>query len=755
MLRLLPALWASLLFLVPFGASAQTVRGFVTDASDGQPLPLVNVIAERLTDGEPDGRTVGAATNTDGFYTLAGLSAGEWIVRASFIGYQPFEETVTLAGGEVRQLSFALAEIDAALGEVTVESERTTGAARTVAGLQSISPAEIAIVPGPDVSADLVNYLTTLPGVVTTGDRGGQLFIRGGEPSQNEVLIDGIPLFQPFHLLGFYSAFPNDILARADLYAGGYAARYGGRLSSVLDIATRTGNKRRFVGNASVAPFVSGAMVEGPLVRDQVSFLASGRVSVIEQGAANLVDAPLPFNFADVFGKVHANVGESAQVSVSGIYTTDRGRLGEDGTDGGGAAPEELRYTNLGAGARYLFLPRNIPILAEALLSVARFETEIGEPGVPSRESAVARLSGSANITYFLGSFNLRAGAFLKTTEVNSRLGGLYQNVESERVFVTEAGVYAEPEIAFGGLLLTPGLHIATSPNQGNTFIEPRFRAVWEGGIHQVSAAAGRFHQEVVGLSDRRDATSVFTAWTVSPSGRPAEAWHLVGGYRISPLPQLDLAVEGFYKRLDNLSVAEWTAYPRLTTTLQPASGEVFGLDLRAEARVGSVFTALSYGLSDVQYDAEGRSLELWYGTETLSFRPPHDRRHQASALIGAGIAGFEVSARWQFGSGLPFSRALGFDEFVLMDGQTDPTAGPGAPRVIYERPYNAELPTYHRLDVSAERTFDLGAASLTAQAGVVNLYDRRNLFYYDIFTLRRVDQLPIIPTFGLKVNFE
>jgi len=602
-----------------------------------------------------------------------------------------------------------------------------------------------------------VNYLTTLPGVVTTGDRGGQLFIRGGEPSQNEVLLDGIPVFQPFHLLGFYSAFPNDIISRADVYAGAYPARFGGRLSSVLDIASRNGNKRRFAGAGSVAPFVSAITLEGPLARDRVSFVASGRVSVIEQGAANLIDRPLPFQFGDAFGKVHANLTEGSQLSVTGLYTYDRGTLGADAGQGaaGGAPPEELRYSNFGLGGRYLLLPRAIPVLGEVLLSVARFESETGPQDRPDRRSTVARLSGSVNMTYYLGRFNLRAGTFLRTAEVESQLGGLFQNVQQQRQFVTEAGVYAEPEVAFGGLLITPGLHVATSPNQGTLFAEPRIRAVWDAGVHQVSAAAGFYHQEIIGLQDRRDATSVFTAWTVSPFGRPPRAFHALAGYRVTPIPALDLAVEGFYKRLEDLSVSEWTAYPRLTTRLQPASGEVIGLDLRAEARIGPVFAAANYGLAEVMYEAEGDNLELWYGTETLRFRPPHDRRHQLNALIGATVAGFDFSARWQFGSGLPFSRALGFDQFILMDGTANPYTAPGDARVIYERPYNGELPTYHRLDVSAERTFRLRGAALTAQAGVINVYDRRNLFYFDIFTLRRVDQLPLIPSFGLKLAFD
>ena len=109
---------------------------------------------------------------------------------------------------------------------------------------------------------------------------------------------------------------------------------------------------------------------------------------------------------------------------------------------------------------------------------------------------------------------------------------------------------------------------------------------------------------------------------------------------------------------------------------------------------------------------------------------------------------------RWEFGSGLPFSRAIGFDGFALIDDIEKASDIAGIRRVIYERPYNAVLPTYHRLDISLARTFSLGPADVTLQGSVINTYDRRNLFYLDIFTLRRVDQLPLVPSFGLKVAF-
>jgi hypothetical protein len=750
--RFVFALGLALSAASPAQAQTASVRGFVSDEADGQGLPGVNVVLENEA-----GTTRGAATDVDGFYFLSGVEPGRYVLRASFLGYATYTDSLTLVPGEVRQLDVELGVGQTELDAVTVESERTSGAANVTAGLQSIRTQDIELVPTPDVSGDLASYLTTVPGVVTTGDRGGQLFIRGGEPSQNQVLIDGVPLYQPFHVLGFYSAFPSDILNRADLYAGGYGARFGGQLSSVLDVATRNGNKRRFNASASVAPFVSAAIVEGPLVPDRVSFLGSGRVSVIEQGAGRYVGQELPYEFGDVFGKVHAGIAESGQLSVTGLHTWDRGVVGNLDAP----RPDEVRWQNTALGGRYVFVPTRLPILAEVLVTASRFHSELGaqDPApteVPDRVSDIEQYGAEVNMTQYLRFADLHAGVFIRTTTVESRLGGAFQGLATERDHVTEAGAYLEPEWRLAtGLTASVGLRLTSLPNQGQTFLEPRGRFEWQLGPHQLSGAAGLYNQPVVGVADIRDATSIFTAWTIAPKERTPQAAHFIAGYRVTPTPWLDVAVEGYYKDLGALSVGEWTAFPRLTTRVQAASGEALGVDARVEVSSGPFYGFVNYGLSSVEYVTTSERYDVWFGEEAIRYRPAHDRRHQLNALGRVTVFGFDLSARWQFGSGLPFSSPLGFDVFVLMDGTVDPTTENGDPRVVYDRPFNSELPTYHRLDVSVERTFDLNRLELTAQAGLINAYDRSNIFAYDVFTLQRVDQLPVVPTFGLKASFE
>ena len=222
-------------------AQEATVNGFVADAATGRPLELASVA---LLQGETV--VLGAATDRDGAFVMPRLAPGGYAFRVSFVGYEPFADTLYLAPGETYTVEVALRPATTGLGELVVEQAHPGGAADVVAGQQTVRPEDLARVPTFDVSGDLASYLTTLPGIVSTSDQGGQLFIRGGEPSQNLFLLDGIPLYQPFHALGFYSVFPAGILRRADVYAGGFPARFGERLSSVVDVQSREGHLFRY-----------------------------------------------------------------------------------------------------------------------------------------------------------------------------------------------------------------------------------------------------------------------------------------------------------------------------------------------------------------------------------------------------------------------------------------------------------------------------------------------------------------------------
>lgn len=742
------------------------MKGFVTDVTNGEPLQGANVLIY-----QSDSLLTGAATDAQGAYIVQGLPSDTVVVEVSFIGYETTQDRIRLRSGEVRNLNITLSPGTSGLEEVVVEASGAIDAADVTAGHQRIRPENLARVPTPDVSGDLVSYLSAQPGIVSTGDRGGQLFIRGGEPTQNVVHLDEMRLYKPFHVLGFYSAFPSAIIQQTDVYAGGFPARYSGGLSSVIDVSSRNGNKQAFGGSVSVSSFLSSAFAEGPLVRGDVSFLASARRSVLDYGASQYLEDPLPYQFSDLFGKVHARTGPASRLSISGLWTTDEGTLGTDLSpvsvpEGDSLARQtsQIRWENGGLGAQYLVLPEFLPVRATLHASRSWFSMSQGPASDPTRRSQITHTRLGLEARFPGDPVQVDAGWSAEFLTLGTELGGLYQNVSRSGVGPSQIGLYIAPEWTSGHVHIRPGVRLQFYNVRFDPYLEPRVHLRWERGMHQISAAGGLYQQELVGLHDRRDATSLFTAWTNIPKkreevedvreGRLSRSEHGILGYQIQPASWMRVSLEGYYKRYANLFIGEWTAFPRFTTRLQPADGRSFGAEARVTLQRSDVQLYLNYGYSNTVYWAQQASLELWYGQEELRFTPPHDRRHQINILASGSRWGWDLSIRWAFGSGRPFSKAIGFDGFTLIDDLERLDRVPGRRRVIYAEPFGARLPTYHRLDVSLQRSFTLGAAMVTAQGTLINAYDRPNIFYLDVFTLQRADQLPVVPTVGLKVAF-
>jgi hypothetical protein len=178
------------------------------------------------------------------------------------------------------------------------------------------------------------------------------------------------------------------------------------------------------------------------------------------------------------------------------------------------------------------------------------------------------------------------------------------------------------------------------------------------------------------------------------------------------------------------------------------------GADVRVEYSSRHFSGFLGYGYSWTLYETSQRQFTTWFGEPVQSYHPPHDRRHQINAILNLYFGGFTASARWQLGSGLPFTRPIGFDEafdFARELSQVKTTLG--TTRLLLEKPFTGRLPWVHRLDLSLTRAFHVSFGQIVVQAGVVNAYGRQNMFYYDLFTGRRLDQLPLAPYASLTLR--
>ncbi len=751
-LHVLAFLLLAIPFLVPAGSYAQTstIRGFVTSGVNGDPLQGAGVVLRQA--GE---YVAGAATGGEGLYVIAEVPSGRYTLLASFIGFATYRDTLMLDSGEIYTLNIALSPAPQMLDEVVVETGNT-GAAAVQAGKINIRPADIQRIPSIGATPDLVDYLTSLPGVVMAGDQGGQLYVRGGKATQNLILIDGIPVFRPFHIVGASSMFPADLIESVELYAGGFGARYGGRLSSVIDVAMRNGNMKQFAAAASVDPLLAAIQIEGPFVEDRIALLVSIRQSLIRQSAPLFVGRPLPFTFSDQLAKADILLNPTNRLSITVAHSSDRGAIGAgDAADDTVTTGDAIRWENLAAGIRYLYLPGEFPVLAEAIFSGSFFENAINDIGFSERTAGVRTFRANANLTYFLRRAEVQGGFFLRTARLAYDMDGLFQNIRSSRVhYQTSGAAFLQAAIPFGAAEFNPGVRISTFPSSGSAFIAPRVRLAWDLGLAQVNAALGMYHQEIAGLQDERDAGDVFTAWVPQVRGQEtATAMHAIVGARGNPRAWLSVSAEAYYKDLSHLNIPEWNAFPQHTTRLQKASGRVYGMDVRLEVDRSWFYGYIGYGYANTLYKAEQTYIPELTGTER--FPPPHDRRHNVDVVTSATWSSVTAGARWQFGSGRPFTRVLGYDDWIMMQGLVDVVDFGGLYRVIYGPRYRDRLPTFHRLDVSLAWTFSFSEnTSATIKASVINAYNRRNLFYFDLFEFRRVDQLPVFPSLSMKVDF-
>lgn len=744
--------WGFIILLGPALVQAQTasIRGIVTGADQGTALMNANVVLLTLEDDQ----VAAAATDVDGFYELRNLESGAYQIRISHIGYETHRDTVKL-GSELHRYSVSLPETDRELEEVRVEAER--GASRREAGLQTVGVADLERIPTAGPSGDLAAYMHTLPGVVSVGDRGGDLYVRGGTPSQNLILVDGLRILQPFHISNLYSAFPEEIVKSADVHAGGFGAEYMGAISSVIDVTLRQGNMKAYEGSASISPFLVSGQVEGPIYEERASFLVSARQSVVHETAPALFGRSVPLRFYDATAR-YSLQADNASCNLTGVTTHDYGQINP-------SRDLALTWTNRALGGRCLFFGENLDRASDLRVGYTHFQNEAGTPSAPQRSASVRKLYMSLESEQDLWGHTIAYGGRWVVNSYAYDLDESFTTLQGRDETGGALQLHASMNWSLGRrLTVTPsfGTHMTVRRLSTPTY-EPRLRLKFRPNgtdNQEISVAVGKYNQVAEALSDERDAGMVFTVWRPSGDGDPlVEALHAILGYRQQLASSVTVNVEGFAKQLSNIPAPKWSPVAQFDTRTALANGLAYGADVRTEYDSGPLYLFFGYGWSKVTYSAAQEDLGAWVEGDVIQYSPSHDRRHQINIVASYEIGEFTANVNWQVGSGRPYTKIRGYDleldvRDVSAEGSQYPTTSPGTAKLFYERPYNARLPWYHRFDISVERTFRIGPyVSLDTQIGAINTYDRRNVFYYDVSTLERVDQTPVLPYLSVSAQ--
>ena len=271
---------------VIFAQNDNSLKGFVYEKTTGEPVMFANVYFK--------GTTLGSTTDINGYFNITRIPDGTYNLLVTMMGYDTISENLSFKGNMTINKKYYLEEASIKLEAVNVTAEKVEARTETKTSVINITPKTISKLPSVGGQSDLAQYLQVVPGVVFTGDQGGQLYIRGGSPIQNKVLLDGMIVYNPFHSIGLFSVFDTDIVRNAEIYTGGFGAEYGGRVSSVMDITTRDGNKKRLSGKIGGTTFGAKVMLEGPLKKAKddddmsVSFVLSAKNSYLEKTSSTI-----------------------------------------------------------------------------------------------------------------------------------------------------------------------------------------------------------------------------------------------------------------------------------------------------------------------------------------------------------------------------------------------------------------------------------------------------------------------------------
>ena len=773
------------LVLFSLGISAQKggVRGSVLDKESGEPIPSVIIILD-------DGANYVASSDFEGFYTIADVVPGEYNLRCKLMGYDTVNVKINITAGQMLNYNLSLAP---AIGpSVTITEDRDIAQNETRVSVVRITPKEINRLPSAGGEADIAQYLQVIPGVIFSGDQGGQLYIRGGAPIQNKILLDGVTIYNAFHSIGFFSVFETEIIRSADVYTGGFSAKYGGRSSAIVDIKTREGNKKRFGGMVSVNPFVSKVLLEGPIIKlseesgNSLTFMLTGKHSyldktsnwfykpILERPKTEAANTTLPYNFTDIHGKISFNAANGSRLNAFGFYFQDN-----------------ADFANV---ANY----NTAKMLMDGNIGLSQYGANFIEgDSTKERYSGINSFNANMNFTYFMAksrelNYGLEISSFFTDFNYTNNSGIPFGQQQSN----TEVALYARYKGRFGPVVVEPSVRVQYYASLGEARFEPRIAFKYNITDYlRFKFAGGLYSQNLVSSVDERDIVNLFVGFLGGPdedvksiigydstAGRPIytsaksklqTSIHAIAGFEVNVGENIVLNIEPYIKwfpQIISLNRNRTAANDIYQPVYIVENGKAYGLDFSGKFEKDQFYLYAAYSLG---YVKRSDGLQDYYAS--------FDRRHNLN-LVGSykfriGKMSdkieekdrrymtqhpFEVALRWNLGSGFPFTKTQGFytlasfqdginTNYVQDNNNPDTDLG-----IVYADQINTgRLPYYHRLDFSLRYTLDFSKhTKLLLNISITNVYDRPNIFYFDRIRYTRVNQLPILPAFGAILKF-
>ncbi|BBE17825.1 TonB-dependent receptor [Aquipluma nitroreducens] len=784
--------------LLPYSLFAQqrrTISGYITDAQTGEQLYAATIFEQNSQ--------AGTTSNRFGFFSLS-LPEGLVNLKISFVGYISQSRTISLKADTFLEIAL---KSDNKLEEVVVKGNSGSLANSVSLGHVKISSKGLGKLPSLMGEKDLMKSITILPGVQQGSEGSSGIFVRGGSPDQNLILLDDVPLFNVSHLFGFVSVFTPEAINSIDFYKGAFPARYGGRLSSVIDLRMKDGNKFKRESSLTLGPISSQFTTEGPIQKGKSSYFFSVRRTLFDlifQGISKLANADfegdvIPFYaFHDISGKINFRINEKNHLYWSFYSGNDKLSFDyinhtqwADGKNETQRASGTIQWGNLMTALK-LNTRINSRMFLNTTLSGSLFNygNLFAGGNETIRDNITEKNDFSFEYLSQIQSFGIKSdldiygntdspvqtGVFtsmnnyLPGRQIIKRNDGSDENA-SHKISGIDYGFYVDKKFRINSQTnISAGLRnvFQTIVNQKTYFaFEPRLSANWRQNDQTNFEISYALMTQTIHLLSNGNIGLPTDIWVPSTRQiRPETSHILSAGMKKTLTNSLKLSVEGYYKRLNHvISFAEGQGVLDVGENWEgkiiSGKGRAWGIENELRYSRSKIESWISYTLAWNERKFTEMNRNRW-------FPYVYDRRHKIdSGVIWQISKGWSASATWTFQSGAPATYSgLDYSGYPnnLSYSVSDFLTGNAidASRIQYYKKINGvRLPAYHRLDLGFTREWGSSEKRRALSISIYNVYNRMNP--YLIYTkakpngtvgMKQFTLFPIIPSISYRVSF-
>ena len=789
-----------ILFSCPIIFAQYTISGYLKDGETGESMIGATIIV--------DGTSNGTVSNVYGFFSLK-VDTSDVTIVYSFVGYSPIKKTYSLTGDVREDLELAPALLDAV--EITATKSEKIQETTQMSTID-IPIDQIKKLPAILGEVDVIRALQLLPGVQSGSEASSGMYVRGGGPDQNLILLDGTPVYNASHLFGFFSVFNADAIKKVELVKGGYPARYGGRLSSVLDIRLKDGNMKKYKASGNIGIISSKVTFEGPIIKNKASFIAAGRRTYVDA----LYRPIMAYNqrkidpntrtsvvlyFYDLNAKLNWKINDKNRVYFSAYSGEDKFAF-NDKYSFESAADQEAYSSNSSAGLDWGNLTSafrwnkewNKKLFSNLTLTYSNYEFNIG---VEEQSTSTIRDTISNDLLAFGYSSGIQDYAFnydfdfitnnnhfikfgMNTIRHTFNTGALafsLQNSDAQLdttltvgrdpLLAYEYSTYIEDDWKINALLkINIGLH-ASAFNVGNTIyksLQPRLAARLLLSEQMSLKGSYAMMQQYVHLLTNSNIGLPTDLWVPSTESTiPERSQQVALGLARTINDTYEVSVEGYYRTMDNvIAYQDGANFIDPTNTwedkIEPGRAWAYGAELFVQKKVGEFTGWIGYTLAWTNRQFPN----INFG-RTFPYR--YDRRHDVSIVGNYKINDlWAVAATWVYGTGN--AATLGFFTFNVPNESFYSDFTSSTQINHFGSRNNFRMEAYHRLDIGFTRSKQRKWGRSEWNFGAYNVYNRANPFYYRFATerdsrgreervLKRVSLFPIIPSVSWSFFFE